>query len=182
MDQFIFKPFASEVTNQLLPSHIGKAKPEFFHGLLRQFPFLQVFHADFSAGRTKLIVEKSGSLPVQIQQTLLSVHQLLLFLRVLCLGQLHTAALGQNLHSLRERIILILHEKGVDIAAHTAAKAMEHLLGGRNRKGRRIFIVKRAAGPIIISFLLKAQIPGHHIHDIASGSDLFNYLIRIKHS
>jgi hypothetical protein len=68
--------------------------------------------------------------------------------------------------------LLMLHHKCDRVAAFTTPKTFEYLFRGRNRKRRRLFIVKRAKPEVIgTSFLQLHKFP-HHINDVDAVRDL----------
>ena len=89
-------------------------------------------------------------------------------------------SLGQLAHGLRKRDIVISHPKSEKIPPLFAPKAVKHLLGRADGKGRVFFRVKRTKSQKILSSPLKLDELTDQLHDIDSSLDLFfGRLIRV---
>ena len=65
--------------------------------------------------------------------------------------QLNASTIGKVAYRLGKAQVFALHNIGEDVAALTAAKAMPHLRGRDNVKGRRLFAMERAAPPKLMA-------------------------------
>ncbi len=69
---------------------------------------------------------------------------------------------------------LVLHQEGECIAPFAAAEVLENTFSGHNKKGRSLFVGKRAQRPIILSRLFQCDKIADHIDNIDPVFDLFN--------
>ena len=87
---------------------------------------------------------------------------------VILLRKRHTGASRKEFDGLYVINIVYFFDKGDDVAARAAAKAVKRLRLGIYDKGRRFFIVKRAQPGMGAAAVPQLYIALHHVHDIAA--------------
>ena len=79
-------------------------------------------------------------------------------------GQL--GALGQDTDRVDEVDRFDLADEGDHVSGHAAAEAMVELFGGVDRKGRRLFMMKGTASPVVAALLFQMHVPADHLDQI----------------
>ena len=117
-------------------------------------------------------MEEAGRLLVHGKDTAAHPAGAVVFLR---LG--HPCPLGQKLDRLRVAEGADLFDKGYDIPACPAAKAVKALGFRIDVEGRRLFIVKRAQPAVQPALALELNIIAHHIDDVAAADQLLHIFV-----
>jgi len=79
---------------------------------------------------------------------------------------LHADRFGQRAHSIRKRNRLVFHHKAHRRTMRAASETVIELLGRTHGERGRFFLVKRAAGLIVLAGFLERQIALHHINNV----------------
>ena len=90
---------------------------------------------------------------------------------------LDASAVGKVANGLRKREILPLHNVGEAVATFTAAKAVPHLRSRDDVKRRRLFAMKGAATPKLLTALLQLHSLLHQLHQIGGGTNAIFVLV-----
>ena len=92
-----------------------------------------------------------------------------------------TAPLARHLHVVETRELfdglgkfeaLVAHEKADGVAGDAATEALEELLGGAHREGRRLFLVEGTARLIVLPRLLERHVTPHDVDDVGAVKEL----------
>ena len=75
--------------------------------------------------------------------------------------------LGEEFQRLVVREVFQLHDKVDRVTTLAATEALVNILGGRDREGRRFFIVERTETGIVSPASMKCDIIRHHIDDLS---------------
>ena len=86
----------------------------------------------------------------------------------------HVVEARELFHGLGKFEALVAHEKAYGVAGNAAAEALEELLGGTDRKGRRLFLVEGTARLIVLSRLLERHVTPHDVDDVGAVKELRN--------
>ena len=87
------------------------------------------------------------------------------------LCDLHVSAPRQIAYGIRKLQVVYLLDELVDIAAFAAAEAVPQLRGRVHLARGRLFLMERAAAPVIPSALLQRHPLGEHVHQIVRLAD-----------
>ena len=178
-NHIVRKAFSAQIPHQVRIAAVRIAKSEMGHRLRRQLSLREIPHACGAARRPEQMIVIGRCFLVHRKQLIAPLDLRTHLGAVLHLRQRHASPLRQCLERLLKRVILILHQERDDISPGAAAKAVEDLLGRRDREGRRFFIVKGTKAEIIGSLFFQFDVLAHNIDDVIAGPHLFHNLIRI---
>ena len=166
----------SEDTGQIAPSIRRIAQAKLLGDLTRETSPFQVVHR-LGTGFEVLAVRLAGFFKHFVQSGL-ALALLLCALTLggvgIVLGNLQAITLRQIFHCLDETHAAMLHQKANGVAVLAAAKAMEKLFGGADRKRGRFFPMKRAQAHVIGAALFQRHIAAHHLHHIGAVDQLLD--------
>ena len=178
----IGKALRPQMRNHIRTGAVRKAKPEGAHRLRRQLPLLEIRKSLFPLRRPEKLEIIRGSLLVDRKKLCSLIISLPCLLRIICFGKLDARPVCQNLQSLLKAVILIFHEKGQDIPALAAAKAVKNLFARVHRKRRRLLIMKRTQPHKAGTAFFQMHMGADHIDDIIRRNHLLHNFFRIIHS
>ena len=153
-DQLILISLAFQIFDKIIAGHVCKAQPEMLNGFLAKLSFVEVGISSLPCLASKLIIKISGGFLIHLQKSCPLGIPLSGFLPLLKIGKGNACPFCQKLYRFLKGGILILHHKRKHIASCPTAKAVKHLLAGRDRKGRGFFIVKGTKPKIAASLFL----------------------------
>ena len=96
---------------------------------------------------------------------------------VVLLGLGHPGPRRQHLDRLGVAQGVDLLDKGDDVPACPAAKAVKALRLGVDVKGRGLFVVERAQASIQPALAFELDVTAHHVHDVAAADQLLNVFV-----
>lgn len=148
----LLQGIGTQVFEQVVPTRWREPQAEVASDFPRQATALEVVHRCL-AGRVaaqRLAVELCGGVEQRIERR---VGGLAGFLPAAALfaGYLHASGAGQFLDSLGKVQVVVVHDEAEGVAAGTTAEAVIELLVGADREGRGFFLVKRAAGGVVLA-------------------------------
>ena len=175
--QFITVILCFQIFVQIIAELVRISQPEFPDSFFTQPSAREIGMCLCSAFPAKLIVKIARSLFVDLEKSCPSLYFCFRLSGILDLRKLHPCPVSQVLQRLTERVILVFHHKVKYISPCPAAEAIIHLLGGSDRKGRSLFIMKRTKTKIGTSPPGQFYILGYNIYNIISHSYFFNDIV-----
>ena len=164
---------------QRVPLLRSRPQAEAGGGARRNLPLGQIVPHPRTAGALEVVVVKPGRVPVGREGPgpLFAPGVI-----GACVRHLQPRPLGQQAHRVGKGQVLDLHDEGDHPAPFAAAEAVVNLFIRRNREGGRLFVVKGAQPPQVVSLPGQVDIGGNHVGDLAPGHQLVDELFGNRHA
>ena len=174
----VFRGIVGQHPLEVAPAGRGIAQPEALGRLAAHAPVLQVLDGRRGFLQPQAVVGGGPVHPLRQRQLLTGLLGGITPLAGVVFGHGQPGVAGQFVHGLDEAHAEVLHQEVDGRAMGAAAETVVKLLGGRDGKGRRLFVVKRTQPLVIGTRLLQFDRPTHHIDDVDAGQQLLNERLR----
>ncbi len=167
--RLLLQGIAAEMLHQVVPAGRREAQAEVAGDDAGQSAALEVFHRGLARRVTlqRLTVIVGGGGEQRIERRIDRLTGLMLAPAVLA-GDFHAGALCQLLDRLGEVQLVVVHDEAEGVAAGAAAKAVVELFVRADAEGRRLFLVERAEGAVVLAGLLQLDARTDHLDDVGA--------------
>ncbi len=167
----------AQALDQVIPPGRRETELELSSDLTAQAPRLEVIHgAAFFRMRAQLALEEAAGFLQRFIQRARGGPRRKSFATLT--RHLESQPLGEQFHRLHELQVTVAHEKAYDRPVGAAAKAVIELLLGADGEGRRLLVVKGAAGLELAAGFLERDVGVNDFDDVRSGHQVVDEILR----